>query len=423
MGKSNAAPKGSFPIVIRDQSVVVKIYRQTAKSNADGFAYVVTWVGPNGREKFTRADLAAAKDDAELKASQLAAGLSEAQQMSRSDVFEMTEAKAIVAPSGLGILSALTEWAAARELVGPAIVEACKDWAKRRPSGIQRIRVPDAVDAFIAAKDSAKKKGTRTYSAKLKAVKDQFADWYLDAVTVTEWTKLLNKLEDAVTRNDIRKRIVTLCRWAKRHGHLPEDVVPSIENTDRAKETAHPIGILEPDAYHAMLEYFRNEYPELLAALVVAGLCGVRGDEIHGKRESGMPSHGDVKRQMWEDIHLDRKFLSVTNAKENTPSNRIVHLSDAAVAWLNVCPGDRKGPICAPLAIDRIRVLARKAKFDVPSNCFRHSWITYRIALTGNKPDTATEAGNSVKEIDRRYRVPRPKADGIKWFSTRPSKR
>ena len=107
MGKPNAAPSSRFPIEVRNQSVVVKIYRQAAKSNADGFAYVVAWVGPNGREKFTRADLAAAKDDAELKASQRAAGLFEAKQMSRSDVFEMTEAKAIVAPFCVGVLGAL----------------------------------------------------------------------------------------------------------------------------------------------------------------------------------------------------------------------------------------------------------------------------------------------------------------------------
>jgi|GEM_PF-5805016 len=68
----------------------------------------------------------------------------------------------------------------------------------------------------------------------------------------------------------------------------------------------------------------------------------------------------------------------------------------------------------------KVRLIAREAKINLPENCFRHSWITYRIALTGDKAATATEAGNSVGEIDRRYRVPKPKAEGEAWFALRP---
>ena len=71
--------------------------------------------------------------------------------------------------------------------------------------------------------------------------------------------------------------------------------------------------------------------------------------------------------------------------------------------------------------MEKVRLLLRAADFKIPENCFRHSFISYRIAaMDGNKPQVATEAGNSVAEIDRRYRVPLTKGEGEAWFSLRP---
>lgn len=407
-----------FPLKVRAGSVVVTIYRQTASSNASGVAYVLSWVGPNGREKDTFADLKEARDAADLKVSQLAGGLSAARHLSSSDIFELTESRAIAGVHGMPVINAMTEWSKARDLVGPDVIAACNEWARRQVSTLVRIKAAAAVDRFIEAKDSAKKKGTRTYTAKLKGAKEHFADWFLDSIPASEWTAFLARFEDGVTRNDIRKRIITMCRWAKKHRHLPQDRLPEIELTERAKETSTPIGILNPEVYDKLLHWFWKNHPGRLAAVVTAGLLGVRSDEIHGKRDDR------DKRQVWEDFHLEAEqpFMSVTVAKENTPSNRIVHLNEAAVAWLAVCPGKRKGPICEAGAMEKVRALAIEAKFVLPENCFRHSWITYRIALTGDKANTATEAGNSVKEIDRRYRVPKPKFEGSAWFATRPKK-
>jgi hypothetical protein len=69
----------------------------------------------------------------------------------------------------------------------------------------------------------------------------------------------------------------------------------------------------------------------------------------------------------------------------------------------------------------RIRPLLREAGFVLPDNCFRHSYISYRIAETGDKARTATEAGNSVQQIDQRYRRPQPQAAGKAWFGSGPN--
>ena len=218
-----------------------------------------------------------------------------------------------------------------------------------------------------------------------------------------------------MTRNDSRKRAVALCRWAQRIGHLPKHITLEIEETERAVEKKTQIGIITPATYGQLLRFFHENHPEYLAALVLAGFCGIRSDEIHGKREDR------AKRQTWDDVHCDRQFVQVTIAKTNTPAWRIVPLCQNAVAWLQLCPS-RKGAVCVAGAMERVRSLAIGAGFSLPDNCFRHSFISYRIAVTANKPEVATEAGNSVGEIDRRYRVPLPKDQGEAWFAMSPAK-
>ena len=399
-----------FPILIKEQSVTVKIYRYKARTTKSGYAYCVTWVGSTGRDKKTHADLTEAKEFGHLRARQLAAGLSRADQLSRSDAIDLAEARRLA--GDVPLLSAMAEWQKAREIAGPALLEACTAWVERRAPELVRLKIADAVDKFIAAKEALGKQGV-TYRSKLSTLRGYFPDTYLDAITAQQWTKCLNRCEDAVTRNDLRKRGVTLCRWAQRNGHLPEGLKPEIEKTERAKEKTVPIGILTPAEYARVLEFFRKHHPEYLAGVVLAGFCGVRIDEIQGKRSDR------TRRQSWEDIHFDQEFLSVTAAKENTPSSRIVHLQPAATAWLKTCP-NREGPICAAGGLEKARLVAREAGFVLPDNCYRHSFITYRIALTGDKHSTATEAGNSVAEIDRRYRVPKPKAEGEAWFAIMP---
>jgi hypothetical protein len=415
-------PADRFPILVRNGSVVVKIYRVTARTTADGWAYTVAWVGPNGREKETKADLGEAKELAEQKASFLSAGIEQGSSISRSDILELAEGRRIANDLGMPMLSALGEWAKARQLAGAAVIEACEAWASSRTAKIQRLTVEAAFKTFIEEKDAAKKQGTRTYLSKLTPAMTAFSGRPLDSITVGEWSKFLKRFRDPVTRNDVRKRIVTACRWAQANYHLSGDVRPEIEKTERAKEGLVKIGVLKPAEFEALLQFFREHHPRHLAALVLAGFCGVRAEEIHGKRAD--PS----LRQVWEDIYIDRGFMSVTAAKENTPSNRIIHLCDAAVAWLRICPdesgnikGRRRGYVCQANAITRIRDIAATHDMPVPDNGFRHSWISYRIALTGDKASTATEAGNSVREIDKHYRVPLPKYLGEEWFSIVPS--
>jgi len=407
-----AAPE--YPRIIKNGSVVVKVYRAKQKTTATGWVYVLAWVSGKRRRLQQFADEAKAMEEGRIKASQLAEGRQEVADMTRSDRDDLVAARELC--GDVPFLSALEEWRKAREAAGSNLMAAAEAWGARHTTRFTSIKVADAVDAFIAAKEKAGKQGERTYRSKLKPLADYFKDCSLDSITVNELTAYLERYDDAVTRNDFRKRTVALYRWAQRHGYLPKHAALEIEATERAAEKKTKIGILTPILFGQLLHFFHESHPAYLAPLVLAGFCGIRSDEIHGKRDDNRE-----KRQMWEDIHLKRKFAQVTNAKTNTASWRIVPLCAAAIEWLQFCP-EQKGPVCEPAAMERVRALAIEAGFELPENCFRHSFISYRIAVTGDKPKVATEAGNSVGEIDRRYRVPIPEDQGKAWFAMTPAK-
>ena len=403
-----------YPKTIKHGSVAVKVYRAKHKTTTSGWTYVLAWATGGRRHLQQFAAEADAVEEGRIKAAQLADGRIESAEMTRSDRDALVAARELCGE--VPLLSALQEWRKARDLTQGAIIAAAEAWAARNTTKFSRIKIEAAIDDFIAAKEKAGKQGERTYRSKLDPLKSFFGDRYLDTIGVTEYSAYLERYDDGVTRNDFRKRAVALCRWAQKHGYLPRHVTLEIESTERAAEKKTKIGILTPVGYGQLLRFFREHHPEHLAALVLAGFCGIRSDEIHGKRDDGR-----TKRQAWEDIHLDRKFMQVTIAKTNTPSWRIAPLCDAAVQWLELCPA-QNGAVCEPAAMERIRATAIEAGFELPENCFRHSFISYRIAVTGDKPKVATEAGNSVAEIDRRYRVPLPEDQGEAWFGMTPAK-
>lgn len=401
----------TYPILIRNQSVTVRINRERSSSTKSGFIYRVSWVGSQGVENIARADLEAARDEATRKADAMANGLQQSQHLTRSDVLELTEARVLA--GDVPLLSALEEWKRARELVGPSVLQVCEAWSRQRTAEVERKTVKEAVDLFIQAKVNAHKEGERTYRSKLTPAEVFFPQRFIDSITTAEWEKYLNQFDDPVTRNDMRKRAVSLCRWAQRHNHIAEDVKLSIEKTERSKEPSKEIGIITPAVYRKLLLFFLENHVDHLAALVLAGFCGVRSDEIHGKRKDRSA------RQIWEDIHLREGYLRVTAVKENTASNRTVNICPAAVKWLRLCP-NRKGYVCVVVAMEKVRALAIAAGFALPDNCFRHSFISYFVAKTGDKFAAATQAGNSVPEVDACYRTPVPPQRGHEWFAITP---
>ena len=415
--------KSTWPRHVTVGNVTVTVYRQAHKTSRSGWTYVVAYRDENGvRQRPKHQTPEAAMEEARLKAEQLDAGRVGVASMTVGDREELAAMRSL--SGSTPPLAALREWVAARDLTGGQVIAAAKAWRSRNATGVRRIKADDCVERFIAAMAATGTQAERVYRSKLSPIITHFPGRYLDAITTSEWTEYLSRWPDGVSRNDFRKRAITMCRWARNEGHLSRGLELEIVATRRAKEKDPEIGILPAEAFGRLLAYLEKKHPHHLAALVLAGFCGIRSDEIQGKRADRQ------KRQLWSDVFLDpavfgrglqKPFVQVSVAKTNTSAWRHVPLGAAAVEWLGLCPTPREGNLCAAGAMGRIRDIGISAGLALPDNCFRHSYITYQVALTGDKPQVATWAGTSVARIDKHYRRPVPEASALAWFAMTPA--
>ncbi len=401
----------AWPKRITVGSVTVPVYEVKHPSNKNGKAYVVSYSTPNGIKRQKFADSVKALEEARIIASRLAAGRIEGSEMSRGERDEYVAAKQLAGDHPL--LAALEEWVKAKQMCGADLLMAAKAWQDANGQGRKEISVAEAVSAFLRDR---KRSGVNTksgYARTLPRVAESFSDTPLHTLTAShlkEWLHSEFKQDGQTnvhpsTFNSHRKRMVTLWRWARDEGYLPKNAQTEIEQVKTLREKPLEIGILKVSEYVAILTLIQKEHPQYLATVILAGFAGLRRSELLS--------------QTWENIDLNRGILSVTKAKQNTPSKRIVHLCPAAVAWLRIC--ERDGELVSPSwGIDHLRAEVIKAKIPCPPNCFRHSFITYRVAATGNVQETSLEAGNSPAQVFKNYREVVGKDEGEAWFTLSP---
>lgn len=394
----------------------VKVYRNAHPHTKSGWVYVVAWTTAEGRRRVKFAEEADALKEARTKAEHLNAGHVEAAGMKASERDELVAARRIA--KDVPVLAALREWAKCRELTGGNLVAASEAWKARNLVAHTRIKVKDVLREFLDAKAKANRKVGFYHESTHNRILADFGEQFIDSIFAQTIDRWLSGWENPVTRNTYRRRVVSIWRWAQRRGYLPQDRITEAERTETAHEEAPRIGIITAPTWRRLLHHIAEEHPKLVPPLVVAGFCGLRRAEVHA--------------QVWEDIDLAKKVLRVTNAKRGTPARRLVPLSDAAVEWLLACPGKR-GPICAAvsykgrkqsaLALDGIRRIGQDAEepFELPPNCFRHSYISHAVAATGDIPRVSVNAGNSPKEVNRHYRELVTEDEGRAWFEVRPA--
>lgn len=399
-------PRNKPHKTVKYGSVSVPIYRNAHASNKSGFAYVVAWHTPTGRKRAKFSDEAEAVKEANLRAQQVAGGKVEASSISREDREEIIAARKLAGKTPL--LAALKEWHKASELTQGQVIAAAEAWKARNRSAIERQTVSEALKRFLKEKKKAGYNTEANHGSIYRDVEGSLGGNQIAQVSASMLDAYLSKIADPSTRNTHRKRIVTLWRWAQSKNLLPRDAKTEADQTSRAREHAPEVGIISPDTFGKLLEKVRAKTPEDLPALVLAGFCGLRRGEVHG--------------QTWADVNLKEKHVRVTKAKRGTPARRLVPLSDAAIEWLMLAP-DRTEDVCSGMAIDRVRKLGIDAKFTLPDNCLRHSYISHRVAETGNVPQTSLDAGNSVQIIHRHYRELVTKDEGAAWFAIKPKEK
>jgi len=101
-------------------------------------------------------------------------------------------------------------------------------------------------------------------------------------------------------------------------------------------------------------------------------------------------------------------------------STRLVPIQQNLKSWLATCP--KEGTMVVPFKnpTNQLVALSEKSGVVLKHNCLRHSFGTYRVAVTQNIAQTSHEMGNTPSMVRNHYMEVVPKETGEAWFSIVP---
>lgn len=388
-------------IVIRDGSVEVRIY-ETPSGKYKDWTVAYRFAGKRARRHFTK--LTEAKAFARAQARKISNGQIGALNLSSDDAATFQRATDALRPSGKPLDLAVLEYVEAMKALAGAgtLHEAVKQFRARNLNASPL--TPEQITAELIAsktsdglsplhlKDLRVRLGKfcRSFQCPLSAISGPDID-----------TWLRTQKGGGRNRNNYRLAIQNLYSFAKQRRHLPESW-DEMKSVPLAREPAAKIQIFSPAEMRTLLD---AAPPDLAAFMALAGFAGLR--------------HEELKRQQWEDINFQRRFIRVTGAKGNTPARRLAPLPPCLAAWLAPVR-QLKGALVDYNSSNRLLRLAARVGIKWKKNALRHSFISYRVAATQNVNQVALEAGNSPRIIFSNYRELVSAADGRKWFKICP---
>jgi integrase len=309
---------------------------------------------------------------------------------------------------GVTLSAAIDEWTNARRAAGEiSLAEAIRfHQANRRDIPVTRT-IEQVADEFVESRRA--RGGGSTYVKNSRLNLKRFTGHVkgnIDEVTVADINGFLqNQKLSPVYLNGIRRSIVGMFAFAKRQGYLHPDRKTAAELSESFRQPDAAISIYTPEEMGGMLLAAKARH---LPFLAIGAFAGIRSAEIH--------------RLHWEDIKWDRGHIEIAGCKAKTAARRLVPLPDNLKAWLApwreqtgliIQSEDKSG------ALNELAVAS-----GVPGgwrqNALRHSFISYRVAETGDVPRTALEAGNSPQMIFRHYREVVDGEAAKAWFAITP---
>lgn len=273
--------------------------------------------------------------------------------------------------------------------------------------------VPSVVEKFLASKRT--KGRSEKHLRGLEYTLTQFAASFpcaigqLNRLGVEAW---LDGRQVGPRRwNNLLADIVALLRFARRDGALSAEVT-QVELIERKTVTV-TVKTYTPAEMGKLLRAADRAW---LPCLVLGAFCGLRPEEI-------APEGRNAKVGLsWENILWDKRKVDVPAAVSKTRRRRFAPLTEAAEAFLS--PYKKKKGMVAPRDQRFCHYLPRLTKaagVEWKADALRHSFASYRLALTKDLAALALEMGNSPAMIFRHYLDLKFEADAQLFFGLRPT--
>lgn len=292
------------------------------------------------------------------------------------------------------------------EPTGVSLHDAVESFVKnRREVELPQTTVGEVAEEMIAAKraDGVSEVYQHNLQVVTNTIRKAFPGLIIELTTaqLDDWLRSL-KISPR-SRHNIRQTLITLFRFARSRGYLPDERTTAAEKTARGKVVEGEIEIFQPEELSMLLIHAT---PDLVPFLAIGGFAGLRPAEI--------------QRLEWRDVRLEQGFIEVKAKNSKTASRRLVPIQPNLSAWLTPY-SEQTGPVCRMQKIQRkSSELAAKLKLKWPNNGLRHSYGSYRLAILKNVAELALEMGNSPGMIFRHYRELVAERDAKAWFSISP---
>jgi integrase len=292
-------------------------------------------------------------------------------------------------------------------------LEITRDWCKRNAVELPRVTVADAVEKVkVQARTDGKSDLRRK---QLANVLDRFAE-YLNQEVHTLTPKMIAEYLTALelaerSRRNHRDVIGFFNRWLVLRGYLHKgtDWLEGVQNY-----SARKLGKIAIYTAEEMRRLIAAANERILPMILIGGFAGLL--------------HAEIARLEWEDIDLEEGFIEVRAENAKTDTRRIVPLKENLKLFL--LPLAKKSGKVITLANTTKHLLkaaadTADAKNEIEAlgwkhNALRHTYISARVAESGDVPRVADEAGNSPQVIRTNYLKRMRPAAAAEWFALHP---
>ena len=395
---SKAKERGPVEI-IKGKTSSIPIY------DAGGGRFIAAYYAEGKRRMVKYKSLEAAKAGAKEIIQTLTSGVAHVAAFTPKETASINEAVDILTPLEISLSNAVRQFAEAHKILrGGSIVSAAQFYAKHleeenRRSALTPITFPELTTKFL---DSIKETKSRRYildlKSKLKKASGVFKGQIrgIRADDIDEWLSGMKKASGR-TKNNYRMALLTLFSYARDKKHLPRGEKTEAEFATRYDDKGGDIGIYTPEEFRTLLENIEERFVPFIA---LGGFAGLRTIEI--------------LRLEWKDVWFDKGVIEVGKDKAKTATRRLAPIVPALEAWLK--PRSKTGPILTGIrdefhftklfkdATSKLVDAQGEPLLTLVHNGLRHSFCSYRLAITKSAAQVSLEAGNSPKMLFENYR-------------------
>lgn len=395
----------------------VAIYRRELPHG--GFGYMVANYATGKRRLDSYPTEAAALDAAQRVARQLSERQVVAASLTNGQAADYAAAVQALKPHGVTLLAAADALAKCLEAVGDLSgLHAAVKFYTARHRRVTRKPVSEVVAELLAVKES--RRNSPRYLQDLRVRLARFADAFRKDccdVTTAEVQAWLDSLKlSTQSYMNFRRVAHLLLEFAVARGFAADNPVAGTESLAVGDGD---VEIFKPAEIRRLLA---AASPDFLPCLAIGAFAGLRSAEI--------------ERLAWADIRLAERHIVIGASKAKTASRRVVPISENLAAWLAPYAAQTgavwKGTHEAFYITQQTTAAATEVPADVENsipakppvkwkqNALRHSYASYRFALTNDAGRVAGECGNSAAVIHRHYRELVKLADAERWFAVKP---